>query len=147
MAVTIEYRLSGGAGNSSPAASLGGAMSSTAATGSTLFDTVGSAEASAGDTEYRCIYVANTGTTTATSVVIWVQADTTQANTTPAIALGGEGPLALVELQHTIECAVLTAPRERRPDRVRVAAEQLQVEHAAARLSVSRRPAPGPADR
>lgn len=91
MAVNIEYRLSGGAGNTDPAASLGGAMSSTAATGGTLFDTVGSAEASSGDTEYRCIYVANTGTTTATNVVIWVQADTTQANITPAIALGGEG--------------------------------------------------------
>ena len=91
MAVTIEYRLSGGAGNADPAASLGGAMSSTAATGSTLFDTVGSAEASAGDTEYRCIYVANTGTTTATSVVIWINADTTQANVVPAMALGGEG--------------------------------------------------------
>lgn len=66
-------------------------MSSTAATGSTLFDAVGSAEAAAGDTEYRCIYVANTGTTTATNVKLWINADTTQANITPALALGGEG--------------------------------------------------------
>ena len=87
MAVTIEYRLSGGSANAVPADSIGGAMSSVAATGSTLFDAVGSAEAAAGDTEYRCIYVANIGTTTATSVKLWVNADSTQANITPALAL------------------------------------------------------------
>lgn len=91
MAVDIEYRLSGGASNSDPAASLGGAMSSVEVTGSTLLDTVSSAEASAGDTEYRCIYVMNNGATTALSTVIWIQANTPSADTTIAIALGGEG--------------------------------------------------------
>jgi hypothetical protein len=91
MAVDIEYRLSGGASNSDPAASLGGAMSSTEAAGSTLFDTVSSAEASAGDTEYRCVYIYNNGATTALSAKIWIQANTPSADTTIAIALGGEG--------------------------------------------------------
>ena len=91
MAVDIEYRLSGGASNNDPAASLGGAMSSVEAVGSTLFDTVGSAEAAAGDTEYRCIYVLNNGATEATGCVIWIQANTPSADTTIAIALGGEG--------------------------------------------------------
>ena len=55
MAVDLEYRLSGGAANSDPILSIGGAMSSVEVTGSTLFDTVSSAEAAAGDTEYRCV--------------------------------------------------------------------------------------------
>lgn len=55
----VQYRLSGGASNSVPAASLGGAKSSTAVTGSTLFDGVTGAESAAGSTEYRCIYVHN----------------------------------------------------------------------------------------
>jgi hypothetical protein len=90
MAVDIEYRLSGGSGNTDPAASLGGAMSSTEA-GSGLFDNVSSAEAAAGDIEYRCVYVANVGTTTALTAVIWIQANTPSGDTTIAIALGGEG--------------------------------------------------------
>lgn len=91
MAVDIEYRLSGGAANSDPAASLGGAMSSVEAIGSTIFDAVSSAEASAGDTEYRCVYVMNNGATTAQTAKIWIQANTPSADTTIAIALGGEG--------------------------------------------------------
>lgn len=91
MAVDIEYRLSGGASNGDPAASLGGAMSSVEVTGSTIFDTVSSAEASAGDIEYRCVYVINNGATEATSVKLWIQANTPSADTDIAIALGGEG--------------------------------------------------------
>lgn len=97
MAVDIEYRLSGGASNSNPLLSLGGIMSSTEATGSTLFDTVSSAEASAGDVEYRCVYVYNNGTTTALGAKIWLQANTPSADTTIAIALGGEGKNATAE--------------------------------------------------
>lgn len=91
MPITTEvvFRLSGGSGNTNPAASLGGAKSSTAVTGSTLFDTVSGAESAAGDTEYRCIYVHNGhGSLTAQGTKIWVQA------ASPAyisIALGGEG--------------------------------------------------------
>lgn len=91
MPITTEvvFRLSGGSGNTDPAASLGGAKSSTAVTGSTIFDTVSGAESAAGDTEYRCIYVHNGhGSLSALSAKIWVQA------ASPAyisIALGGEG--------------------------------------------------------
>jgi len=91
MAVDIEYRLSGGAANSNPAASTGGAMSSVEAVGSTLFDTVSNAEALAGDTNYRCVYVTNNGATTASAVVIWIQANTPSATTAITIALDGSG--------------------------------------------------------
>ena len=84
----IEYRLSGGSGNSSPAASLGGAKSSTVV-GSDLFDDVGSSESAAGDVEYRCIYVHNDhGSLTMESSKIWIQANTPSPDTTIAIGLG-----------------------------------------------------------
>lgn len=93
MAVAIEFRLSGGASNSDPAASLGGAMSSTSVSTSLngFFDLVSSAEAAAGDTEYRCIYIANTGSTTALSAKLWIQSNTPNSDNQIAIALGGEG--------------------------------------------------------
>jgi hypothetical protein len=93
MTVSIAFRLSGGSANSDPAASLGGAMSSVAAgTGlNGLFDKVSSADAAAGDTEYRCIYVVNTGTTTAEIAKIWIQSNTPNSDNQIAIALGGEG--------------------------------------------------------
>jgi hypothetical protein len=58
----IQFRLSGGSGNSDPNASLGGVMSSTAWAGGTLhdlFDAVSGDENAASDVEYRCIYVRN----------------------------------------------------------------------------------------
>ena len=87
MAVTIEFRQSSATG------SLGGAMSASAVptTLNGFFDIVSSAEASAGDTEYRCLYVANTGTTTALSAKLWIQSNTANADNQIAIALGGEG--------------------------------------------------------
>lgn len=93
MAVVIEYRLSGGASNSDPTASLGGAMSSTAvsATNNAFFDMVSSAEASTGDVEYRCLYVTNTGATTALGAKLWLQSNTPNSDNQVAIALGGEG--------------------------------------------------------
>lgn len=101
MAVTIQFRLSGGAANSDAAASTGGAMSSTQVSTSLngLFDQVSSAEALAGDIEYRCIYVTNTGTTTAQSAKIWIQANTPSADTTVAIALDGNGKNATAEVE------------------------------------------------
>lgn len=67
----IKVRLStvsGSAGNSlasTPAASLGKYMSTTDATGSAnvFFDDVSSAEALAGDVEYRCVFVYNSHST------------------------------------------------------------------------------------
>jgi hypothetical protein len=94
----ILYRLSGGASNSSQIASLGGIMSTTTVAGTGIFDDVASADASAGDTEYRCIYVLNNhGTLTLQNAVIWIQADGTGASSTIAIALAGEGANATAE--------------------------------------------------
>lgn len=65
VAADIEWRYSGGAGNTDPNAALGGAIS-TAGAGVVddnvlhdLFDAVSSAESSPGDTEYRGIYIKN----------------------------------------------------------------------------------------
>ena len=83
----IKYRLSGGSSNTAPAASLGGVKSSTDA--SNYFDDVSSAEASAGDTEYRCIYVHNNhGSLTLIGAKIWIQANTPSGDTDVAIGLG-----------------------------------------------------------
>ena len=87
----IVYRLSGGAGNSDPNASLGGVKSSTAVGAGlhNLFDVVSSAEASTGDTEYRCVYVHNNhGTLTMQSAKIWISSNTPSTDTSVEIALG-----------------------------------------------------------
>lgn len=87
----IVYRLSGGAANSDPLASIGGTKSSVAA-GATLFDDVSSVEAGAGDTEYRCVYVHNAhATLTLIGAKVWIQTNTPSANTDVAIALGAAG--------------------------------------------------------
>lgn len=87
----IVYRLSGGAANSDPLASLGGAKSSVAA-GSSLFDDVSSAEASAGDIEYRLVYVHNAhATLTLLGAKVWIQTNTPSANTDAAIGLAAAG--------------------------------------------------------
>jgi len=91
----IDFFLSGGAANSDPNASLGGAKSSTQVTAATLhnlFDRVTGDEGDAGDIEYRCIYVQNShGSLTLQSAVLWIQTNTPSGDTTVAIALGGEG--------------------------------------------------------
>lgn len=87
----IIYRLSGGAANSDPALSIGGAKSSVAA-GATLFDDVSSVEAVAGDTEYRWVYVHNAhATLTLIGAKVWIQTNTPSANTDVAIAIGSAG--------------------------------------------------------
>lgn len=86
----IKYYLSGGATNTDPALSLGGIVSTTEVAANALFDDVSSAEASAGDTEYRCVYAKNTHATLTLQVAkIFIQANTTGNRI--AIALGGEG--------------------------------------------------------
>ena len=90
MAITstdINYRLSGGASNSVTASSLGGVKSSVAA--SNYFDDVSSAEASAGDTEYRCIYIHNAhATLTLIGAKVFIQTNTPSSDTDIAIGLG-----------------------------------------------------------
>lgn len=85
-------RLSGGAGNTDPNASLGGAISSTAVVDNTLnnlWDDVSGTETNDGDTEYRCFYIRNShGSLTATTTTIWVNSNTTSASTTIDIGVG-----------------------------------------------------------
>lgn len=85
-------RLSGGSGNTDPNASLGGVVSSTAVTDNTLnnlWDNVSGAESSAGDTEYRCIYIRDShATLTAFTTKIWIDTDTTSSSTAVTIGLG-----------------------------------------------------------
>ena len=90
----IDFHLSGGAANSSADAALGGAISTTevGAGVHNLFDIIGSSEATAGATEYRCFYVKNNhGSLTLQSAKIYISADSTGADTDIAIALAGEG--------------------------------------------------------
>lgn len=67
VAADIVWRLSGGAGNTDPALSLGGAMSTAAGgiitktkTLNSIFDDISGTESAAGGAEYRCIYITNT---------------------------------------------------------------------------------------
>lgn len=88
----IKFYLSGGGANSDPNASLGGAISTTEVVDATvhnLFDIVSSAEASAGDTEYRCIYVKNThGSLTLQNAVAYLVSNTPSTDTEAAFAVG-----------------------------------------------------------
>jgi len=82
--------LSGGAGNSSPAASLGGIISSTEVTNNSLndlWDDVSGTEATAGSTEYRCVYLKNThATLSLTLSKAWIDTNTTASG--DAITIG-----------------------------------------------------------
>jgi len=76
----IQYRLSGGAVNSNPNTSLGGAMSSVAvvsATTNNLFDNVSGSEVIVGDIEFRCFYVRNNNAGAILfSPVVWIVSNT-----------------------------------------------------------------------
>ena len=97
VATDLKFFLSGGASNASPAASLGGVISSNQV-GSNLFDDISTAEAAAGDTEYRCCYVKNTNATdTAYATKVWIASNTTASSTSVQIALATEGVANTVE--------------------------------------------------
>lgn len=91
MAITaaeIKLLLSGGAANTNPDLSLGGAVSATD-TPANQFDRVTSTEASTGDSEYRCSYVKNThATLTMVNTHLWITANTVSADTNIQIGLG-----------------------------------------------------------
>ena len=105
MAITasdILIRLSGGSGNTDPNASLGGVMStSTNVTDNSshnIFDVTSGAESTAGDTEYRGLYVLNNhGSLSMTSTKIWVDSETSHSGADIEIALAGEGVNATME--------------------------------------------------
>lgn len=88
----ITFQLSGGAANADPNASLGGIISSNAivdATLQNLFDNVTGDEASAGDSEYRCLYIKNThGTLTLQNAKVWVQTESPSSDSDELIGLG-----------------------------------------------------------
>jgi hypothetical protein len=91
VAADIKFYLSGGAANSDPLLSLGGAISSTVAS-TDIFDNVSSTEAATGESEYRCIYAKNThASLSLTNAVVWIQTQTPSSSTSVTIALGGEG--------------------------------------------------------
>lgn len=94
----IELRYSGGATNTSAAACLGGAMSTDVAgvvdtaVKNDLFDDVAAAEAAAGDTEYRGIYVAVKAAATGTlaDAKIYHSADSANAGDVLDMAIADE---------------------------------------------------------
>lgn len=88
----IDFRLSGGAANTDPNASLGGIKSTTeivAATVQNLFDNVSGAESAAGDVEYRCFYVHNShATLTLQNAIAFINTDTPSTDSDIELALG-----------------------------------------------------------
>lgn len=92
MAAELQFRLTGGASNADPNASLGG-VGSAEQLGATalnnLFDNVEPAEALAGDVEYRAIDIYNNGDEAATSVEFYFDAQTSSEDTDLAAGLDG----------------------------------------------------------
>lgn len=109
----IVFRLSGGASNTDPNASHGGAMSTvgggviTTDVLNNLWDDVSGAEASSGDTEYRCIYVENAVATAITlqNAKIWISADTTSTDDEVDIGLDTAGKNGTAETEADEETA------------------------------------------
>jgi len=102
----IKYKLSGGASNSDPNASIGGAVSANDAPAG-VFSDVTSAEAAAGKISYRCEYVKNThATLTLIGAKVWVQTNTPSADTDISIGLGA----AAVNATETAIANETTAP-------------------------------------
>lgn len=94
MAVTagdIDFRLSGGASNTDPDASLGGVKSSQEVSTAVdqLFDAASAADAQAGDVEYRCVYVHNSsGADTMINATVHLSGNTPLPTTTIDIGVG-----------------------------------------------------------
>lgn len=87
----IAYRLSGGATNANPLLSIGSVKSSVVS-GSSIFDDVSSADAVAGNTAYRLVYVHNAHSSLDyQSAAVWVQTQTPSADTDVAIGLAVAG--------------------------------------------------------
>ena len=89
----LKFYLTGGATNTDPLLSLGGTISSTQMSQSldAFFDAVTSAEALAGDVEYRGVRLKNTAAETAYNVVLYISSQTSSANTDYALAYDSVG--------------------------------------------------------
>lgn len=84
MPSTLVWRLTGGAANSDPNASLGGTRSSNTISGTAmnnLFDNVTAAEASAGDTEYRALDLYNSGDAASSGTELYMGTPTSSTST------------------------------------------------------------------
>lgn len=100
MVAEVEYRLSGGAANADPNASLGGVMSSESINSNNnpnLFANVGTAEAAAGSDKYRCIFI-TPPSKNYTSVSIWIDTQTLSDDTKLHLAVAPEGKNADAEV-------------------------------------------------
>lgn len=93
----LNWYLSGGAENSSAAASLGGVISSTEVTADALFDDVTGDQASSGHTDYRCIYIKNEDADTLSTSKLWIQTNTASADTAITIGLDLAGVSATAD--------------------------------------------------
>lgn len=93
----LNWYLSGGAENSSAAASLGGVISSTEVTADALFDDVTGDQASSGHTDYRCIYIMNEDADTLSNAKLWIQSNTASADTAITIGLDLAGVSATAD--------------------------------------------------
>lgn len=96
IATDMKCYLSGGSGNTSPAAALGGAISTTEINNAVpldnLFDDVNDTEAASGDTEYRCFYIKNTnGASALASAAVYIASNSPSADTTVQIGLDAAG--------------------------------------------------------
>lgn len=96
-ATDIKWRYSGGVANTDPNACLGGVLSTSAsgtiddAVANDLWDDVSSAEASAGDTEYRGFYIKNEhGTLTYSDARIYISSNTSSPDDTVALGIAVE---------------------------------------------------------
>lgn len=86
----IEYRLTGGAANTNPAASLGGVMSSTVISATelhNLFDKVEVAEREVGDIEYRYVDIYNNSAAPTTVQSLYIETQTSSSETDIAIGI------------------------------------------------------------
>lgn len=101
MAAEVEFRLSGGAANADPNASLGSGMSATSVdSGVTpnLFDNVGTQEGIDGSDKYRCIYVTPQAGKNYVSMGIWISTPTLSNSSKLYVGVAPEGKNAAAEL-------------------------------------------------
>lgn len=88
------WTLSGGSGNTSPAASLGGVKSSTVMANNVLqnvFANVTSGERASGSTKYRCLYIENASTEKLEAAVLFVATNTPSPGTHISIGIDPAG--------------------------------------------------------
>ena len=107
IASDLKFILSGGAINTDPDAALGGIISATEVVDDTvanLFDNVTGAEHTAGETNYRCIYVKNNSAESAANVKVYLDSNTPGVDSaiTIGVDLAGVGDGASTGVADTV---------------------------------------------